>query len=852
MKRLLIFLLAGFLFSGVMAQVEQEGGNDMGQQKAARWQSNSIYGKLIDKGTGKPIAASSVQIYSTGNNRDTALNGMLSKPNGEFRFKNLPKEKNFRLVITALGYETLDQVVTIDEHRAKEGVSFFEKDMGNLLVATKIKQLDAVVVTSSRPALQMGIDRKIFSVEKSLVAAGGTAVDIMKNIPSVSVDIDGNVELRNSTPQIFIDGRPTILTLDQVAADQIDKIELITNPSAKFDAASSGGIINIVLKKNKRIGLNGVASISGGTPKLFSSNLNLNLRQDKFNFFVSAGHNQSGGKARGHTLRQNKKAGVITDYFKQNSVNNRSRNFNSIRFGADYFINNRNTITLSQSFVEGRFASVENQDQQYFSNSDILQRYGVRVADGKSTFNRRSTRLNYTFTFPKAGQEFTADVSYNTGTRSDNSDINNDFFNPDGSPFQASSLVWNDGSSREKQLTVQADYTNPISENSKIEAGVRTYHNNYSSYFNAFANDNGRPVKLPLSNNYTYDDMINAAYATFSHQKKDFSYQAGLRAEHSKFNGELVDSAYKFGYEYPKNLKNIWDALFPSFFVTQKISDSAELQFNFSRRINRPRFWQLNPFIDINDPVNLRQGNPQLQPEFVNSFELNYSKNYPKGNFLGVLYFRSNPRDITQYSDTITAAQYQLLNNAAVDPNAILNTFINANTTMRYGAEFTLQHKAGKNFDITPTFNLQYRTVNAKVKTLNLSNKGFNWETKLIINYKTEGLEESVFNNMGFQLTGEYESPRVIPQGTSLAQYELDIAIRKDFLENKKASLTLAVSDVFNSQRWGNIYDTEQFYQDSYRRWDVRNFRLTFSYKFGDSKFSLFKSGDRGGNNDDN
>lgn len=852
MKSIVLFLIGFLSFYTVVAQGEEEQQMDQGMPNSQRNKTNSIYGKLIDKNTGKPIEAASVQLYPAGKKKTSALiTGMLTRPNGEFMFQDLVPQKSFRLVITALGYETQEQEIVIsteDENNQRQG---FERDLGNISLATNFKQLEGVTVSTAKPALQMGIDRKVFNVEKSLVATGGTAIDIMKNIPSVSVDIDGNVELRNSTPQIFVDGRPTILTLDQIPADHIEKIELITNPSAKFDAASSGGIINVVLKKNKRIGLNGVASVSAGTPKLFSANANLNFRQGKFNFFVSAGHNQSGGRAKGNTLRQNKQGGAVTDYFNQYSVNERSRNHNSIRFGTDIFISNRNTVTISQSFNKGTFGNEENQDQQYLNSSQVLERYGTRTSEDEFGFNRGSTGLNYKFNFPKEGKELTADVSYNYGSRNSKSDIINNFYNPDGTDYQPQAIVWNYGSSNEKQVTVQLDYVNPLTEFAKVEMGLRSYHNKFISYYDAFAKDNGNDVKLPLSNNYAYTEMINAAYFTYSYKKENFSYQLGLRAEQAKFDGELVDSAYKFGYEYPSQIRNIWDALFPSFFITKKIGKDDELQFNYTRRIRRPRFWQLNPFIDINDPSNIRQGNPELRPEYVNSFEFNYSKNYKQGNMLAVLYFRSNPNDITQYSDTITAAQYQQLNNAAVDPNAILNTYINASTTNRYGLELTLQHKAGKNFEITPTFNLQYRTVNAKIKNLDLSNKGLNWEAKLISNYKIETKQRSVFNNLSFQLIVDYESPTVIPQGKRKSEFTTDFAIKKEFLKDKKASLTFAINDLFNTRRWGTIYDTEQFYQDSYRRWNVRNFRISFSYKFGDPKFTLGRSGRRGGGDND-
>ncbi len=344
---------------------------------------------------------------------------------------------------------------------------------------------------------------------------------------------------------------------------------------------------------------------------------------------------------------------------------------------------------------------------------------------------------------------------------------------------------------------------------------------------------------------------MNAVYATYSGKKKTFSYQFGFRAEHSKFTGTLIDSAFKFGYQYPADIKNIWDAIFPSMFLAKQIGEKDQLQFNYSRRIRRPNFWQINPFIDINDPVNLRQGNPQLRPEFINSFEFNYSKDYKNGNFLTSVYFRNNPDDITQYSDTITAAQYEQLQNAGVDPNAILNTFINASTTNRYGAEFVLQHKQGKNFTITPSVVFQYRTVKANVKGLDLSNDGFSWEAQLTTDYKIETNTKSILNNLGFQLMGEYESAEVIPQGKRKPEFNVDFAMRKDFLKNNKASITFGINDIFNTRRWGVIYDTETFYQDSYRRWNVRNFRVTFSYKFGKADFSLSRRNERSGGGDD-
>lgn len=828
-----IFLVCYFIAIAFTVTAQGEGEPQPADQPVIQVNSNRVFGKLVDKAGGKPIEAASVQLFVG----DSLIRGMLTRPNGDFSFDNLPGNKQFRLQISAIGYEPYEQ--KIEPAAAAGNQPYWQRDLGNINLQGDVKQLGGVTVTATRPALEMGVDRKIFNAAKSFTATGGTAVDLMKNIPSVSVDIDGNVTLRNSSPQIFVDGRPTILTLDQIPADNIDKVELITNPSARFDAASSGGIINIILKKNKRVGLNGIYTGSIGTPRIAGSNLNLNLRQGKLNFYLSGGVNQSGGKARSETHRINRSNGQTSNYFDQLSYNDRRRLFMNIRFGADYFIDNRNTISLTQQFGRGRFKYEEDQDQQYLNAGKVLQYYGERLGEGKTIFKRGGTTLNYKHSFPRQGQEFTADVTYNYGKRNENSQLANAFFNPDGTMYQPSTLVQNSGKGGNDQVTIQADYVNPITEKRKIEMGVRSYINKSRSRYDAFALNNGQPQKLSLSNNYEYTERVNAIYFTYSDKAGKFGYQAGLRAEHSQFDGLLIDSAFKFGYKYPSTARNIWNALFPSLFLTQELTDKDQLQLNYSRRIRRPNFWQLSPYIDINDPANIRQGNPQLRPEFINSFELNYSHNYGKGNFLAVLYFRNNPDDITEYSDTITAAQYAQLQNAAIDPNAILNTYINAGVTNRYGAEFTLQNKWSENFEITPTVNLQYRTVKARINDLDLSNEGFNWDAKLTANYKITTAKTSFFNKMGFQLLGEYESSEVIPQGRRKPQYSVDFAVRKDFLKNDKASLTLGINDVFNTNRWGVIYDTEQFYQDAYRRWNVRSFRLSFSYKFGDPNFSL-------------
>lgn len=837
MKNVLFLLLSKLLTITCWAQVNEMAPNRPGK-------TGKLYGKIVDGKTNKGIEAASVQLFKLSNN--TLAGGMLTKPNGDFDILNISTTDSFRLEVSAIGYAMQEMTIVFD----KKGVS--EKDLGNIKMQADAKYLGSVTVTAQKPALQMGIDRKVFDVEKSLVSTGGTGIDVMRNIPSVSVDVDGNVLLRNSSPQIFVDGRPTILTLDQIPADNIERVELITNPSAKFDAASMGGIINVVLKKNRKLGLNGIVSAGVGTPRIANGNMALNWREGKVNFFVSGSYNQSGGRTKSETYRTNKDNGVATDYFNQFTETDRMRRFGSIRFGMDYFMDNRNTLSISQNFVKGRFTNDEVQNQEYFDLHRQPHHFGARFSDNIGNMNRSNTQLVFKHNFPETGKSLSADVTYNTGRGDNESNILNTYANPDGSQYADDNRVLNNGNDKNNQVTVQVDFVDPTGDDNKLETGVRTFINDFTGAFNAFSMNNGFKEKLPLSNNYTYREMVHAGYVTYTGKVLGIGYQAGLRAEYSKFDGELIDSARKFGYEYPDGFDNLFNALFPSLYLTKTIGEGQEIQLNYSRRIRRPNFWQLNPFIDINDPFNIRQGNPNLKPEFNNAFEFNYNNTYNTGSFLGVLYFRHSTGEFTRYSDTITAEQYEKLNNAAVDPSAILNTFVNADYENNIGAEFTLQQRIGKQMDITPTINMQYRKVKSGVNNTDLSNDGFSWESKLIVNYRIASASP-VFNKLSFQLMGEYESPEIMPQGKSKEQYVADFGVRKEMLKNKVV-LTFNVNDIFNSRRWGSIYDTEDFYQDSYRRRDPRNFRFTVSYKFGKADFQLFKRNNNGNRdrNDDN
>lgn len=840
MKPLYVFAALLISFSA-MAQTERED-PPIGNNTQIRINTNRLFGKVTDQNR-KALEAVTVQVYAYTGGSDSLIAGMFTHSNGDFSFGNLPAADSFKVLVSGIGYKEWQKTIPALRDNS-------QTDLGNIVITQTSQVMTNVVVSARRPALQMGIDRKIFSVDRSLTTTGGTALDVMRNIPSVSVDVEGNVQLRNAEPQIFIDGRPTILTPDQIPADQVERIELITNPSSRFDASNSAGIINIVMKRNRKVGLNGVATLGGGHPASYNGNLTLNARQGKVNVFLSGGYNHFGGRGTGKTFRQNKDNGVIENYFNQYSLTRSKRRFGSIRFGIDFFASNRTTISATQNIVSGNSNNRETQDQEYLNSNETLERYGLRNAEGNNRFNRYNTQLNFTHKFPEAGKELSLNLNYDYGNGEDGRNILNSFFFPNGAPYGNPAQVRNAGRENNDQYTVQLDYVDPMGEDSKLEMGLRSFINKQRSLFSSFSVTNGQETVLPLGNNNAFRERVNAAYISYSNKIKTFAYQFGLRAEVSKFEGELIDSSKSFGYNYPANASRLFDALFPSVFLTKKIGEHTELQVNYTRRIRRPNFWQLNPFIDINDPVNLRQGNPQLQPEFVNSFEFNLSQDYEKGNFLGVVYYRNNMRDITRYGDTISTALYQQLNNAAIDPNAILNTFINAKSTNTLGVELTLQHQFSDRLEIVPTIDMQYRKVNADVGALRLSNSGFTWEGELTMNYGFKK-EKGLLKDLGLQLVGEYESREVTAQGRNLPQFGADFGLRKEFLKDKKASFSFNINDIFNTFRFVNIFDTDAFYQESFRRRNVRSFRISFIYKFGKDDFNILRREDNDRNRGD-
>ncbi len=825
--------------------------------------TGSVFGKLIDSATGKGIDAATVELLqlkmdsATRKPKPVRLDMVLADANHSFRLEKIPVFGQYILKISAMGYKPYTTHFSfVDRNAMQQGrtdmskiLAATDKDLGNLKLIVDHELLSNVTVTASATGAQLGIDRKIYNVEGNLNAAGGTATDVLKNVPSVSVDIDGNISVRNSTPQIFVDGRPTTLTLDQIPADQIQTVEVITNPSAKYDASGGmAGILNIVLKKNRRPGYSGNLRAGIDQRGKINAGGNLNIRQGKFNFFGNAMYNQR----ERHTWGTTERTTTLKNLTTRLDQNDRSINNGTFMFGRagfDYFLDNRNTITLSGMGVRGTFNNSTNSEILVDTLSSLhnIQAKILRNAAGDFNFRNLGGSAAYVHNFPKNGHQLSADLNYNKSRNWNQSlTTNQNFANASGS--QTSTFrQQQDGKGNNERITAQIDYANPITDRSKIETGARLNQSSVlSENIFSFVEPSGRLVPQPLlSSKFNYTDRVLAAYGNFTSKIGDnFGYQAGLRLESSEYNGTVTGGTNnQFKIQYPVSL-------FPSIFLSQQLKHDQQLQLNYSRRINRPGFFQLFPFIDYTDSLNLSRGNPSLKPEFTNSIELSYAKNFDKSNNLILsAYFKHTNGLITRYQATEP--------NPVRGDTMLVNTYINANSGYAGGFEAIAKNKITPWWNITSNLNVYTSKINIEDRDITPPAQLWSWFGKINNDFKLP-------KNFTVQLSGDYNSKRVLApggsagssgggrgfmggnvsgnaQGYSMPKMSVDASVRYEFLKNKAASLTLSVNDIFRTDLNETYTESPIFSQHSVRRADQQFFRLNFAFRFGKFDTSLFK-----------
>ncbi|MEI7588426.1 MAG: outer membrane beta-barrel family protein [Chitinophagia bacterium] len=813
-----------------------------------------FYGKIVDANK-KGLPGITLQIKGnkfdlvTKKSTEAILGTTLTANNGDFNFENLPVMGNFKLTISGLGFIKLEKQVNFGikmggGQSMQEMMALVDKDLGNIKLEESTTDLQSVTVTSTaKPQFEMGIDRKIFNVDKNLTSTGQTAVEVMKNIPNLNVDIDGNVTLRNAAPTLLIDNRPTTLTMDQIPADIIDKVEIITNPSAKYDATGgNAGILNIVLKKNRKNGYNGGIRSGIDMRGKFNGGGDMNVRDSKFNFSLNA--NVNGRKSISTSESDRQILGTSIPTSVQNNNNNTSNgSFDFYRGGVDYFADNRNTFSLYANIMEGSFNNGGGQVIDSIKNG-IMSSDNL-INSSNFHFLNKGGQLSYKHLFEEKGHELAADFNYNESDNTNWSNVN----------YQKAILLNQKsiGSGNNKNYSSNVDYSKELSPVSKIEAGGKY---NYRSEFN-LSNQYRNDVLLnSISNQYRYSESVFAGYVNFNTKVEKWSFQLGLRAESRSYEGHLLTNKGIDSLPYSTNYPI---SLFPSAFINYKLDDKQDFQLNYSKRISPPNFFQLLPFPNYSDPQNINIGNPKLKPQFTHSFEIAYNNAYTKGaNFLATAYYKYS-------TDLITSYVYRDINPINKTDSVYFSSSINANTAIVYGLELSNKTAITKWWDMNLSFNLFKSAITATIPGQNVNNDLTSWFSKINNTFKLGG-------GYSFQFSGQYQAKTILPpggnsgggggrgmgggfggggfggpqstaQGYNFPSYDFDMALKKDWTlkGGRTASLSLSVNDVFKTRLSKTYSESQYFIQNVTRIRDQQIFRLNFSYRFGKFDVNLLK-----------
>ncbi len=810
-KQFITLLFIGF--TALIFAQKPAGGPPSGANPMAARMGNigRVYGKIVDATTQKPVEFASVVIVRSMGKKDSILGGGLTLQNGDFNVEKLPFGP-LKIKVTFVGYLDYSKTFVLSP---PDNV---ETDLGDLELKTDAKVLDAVQVTAEKAQMVMNLDKKVFNVDKNITSTGGTAEDVLKNVPSVTVDADGAAKLRNNSTTIYVDGRPTLMSLNQIAADQIESVEVISNPSAKYEAGTVGGIVNIVLKKNRKPGYNGFVALGVGTGKRLNGTLNLNVKQGRWN--VSGFYNgmKSENPTVGYVLRDNKSNQRIFD---QNTNTIFDNNFQIGRISADYSIDNRNTLTIAGNVVSGIFNINSDQNFSYpLALSDSLVNNGTRLIRPKNQFTNNQLQATWKKNYAKKGKELVTDISYAWGGSSNVADWTTTNFNAKKTALPTE-LTQITGGNTGQGLNFQLDFTNPINDSTKVEFGVKS-NSNLRVQENFYSTKTGNQdfVKDPnISLNADILDIVNGIYFNYSSRLKNgIGYQFGLRYEQSKLDGKSkLAGVPSFGYDF----SSLQNGLFPSLYLSKKLDKESEIQLNFSRKIQRPNFMQLMPVIQNNDRQNIRIGNPKLQPEIVNLAELNYNKQFGNNNWLISFYYTVETNTIKPYVSA-----------SPTDPSVLITTFGNFKDETQYGVDNTFRLAINKNIDFTTNFNVYKFIINLDQ---NNAIQTWAWGGKANLNYKFP-------LNITAQINGNYESDRVIPQGTRKGIPSMDFALKKAFFGGA-ANITFTINDVFDTRKDITNLDFTTFTQESMRRRDLRFYKLSFQMPFGKMDASIFKRG---------
>jgi outer membrane receptor protein involved in Fe transport len=752
----------------------------------------NILGKVVEQNTENPVEYATISIHTIDGR---LITGGISDQNGSFHLESPTKE--FYIKISFIGYQTKElREFTIQNNQVELQTIYLENTQ---------EQLNDVVVRAEKSKTVFKLDKRVFNVGKDLVSNGGSATDILNNVPSVDVSIEGKVSLRgNTSVQMLINGKPSVMasskTLGTITADMIERVEVVTNPSAKYDAEGTSGIINIILKKDNRKGLNGALTANVGTPKNYSLGLSMNRRTEKLNLFTQLGVGDRRMESESFNKTINYKNPLQSQII-SNGDGEKNEKFYNFILGADYHFNKYQTLSIS-----GHYGF---EDEKHYSTTDYSysQLKGSNTEESRRNETAKATNpkwqyeLNYTkefkdnkerkFSLSATGSFFGKDkesVFDNTGVgkylQLKKEKVNNDF--------------------AEAEYSFQADYIHPFSENVIWESGIKSdINSNKNELVQHDKKGNSWIKNESLSNDFHYNQTISALYSTYSYEGGKVSFKLGVRAEYEYRRSKLENTNEKNTNRDTK--------LFPSIHTSYKFSDQFSLQAGYSKRIRRPHMWDLNPFESRKDPLHIFKGNPNLKPSLSDSFELTAISTFESGSVNASIFYRQ--------TDDVVSEVY------TVNENVTTTMPINVGESKSTGFEINSKLEPVKWLSLLLEGNYMFyhRTGNYLSQNFDFNNKS--WSTRMTAKFKLP-------LHIDAEYKFRYRSKSETIQGYDKAQYYSDLGIRKKFMKGR-AVINLSVKDVFNTRKHKFESKSTDFYNYNESQWSGRMMVLGISFGFG-------------------
>ena len=779
----------------------------------------TIKGIVIEADTHAPMEYANVTVYSATDS--TIVGGIMTSANGSFEIKKL-SPGTFFVRANFIGFEktTISKVVLHPETPVV--------DLGKIELKEATEKLAEVEVKADKARVEFKIDRRVVNVSQDINSTGGSAVEILANTPSVQTDFEGNITLRGSSSfTVLIDGKPSVLTgsdaLRQIPATNIENIEIITNPSAKYDPDGVSGIINVVMKKNLKDSFSGLINLPAGINDKYRGDMNFNFRHKKWNFLLGADFVDMNNKGSRDMFQELYKSDTIT-YRNTTGDGSMIRKGKSVKGGFDYTISKNTSIGMNATIGTRSFGNTNIGNLHQYDNKGTADVYTYQDNSSTRGGNYWSSDLNFMQKFSKKGHELTGLFYYSSNNGDDReyqtrylTNSNWQTIDPNYANNRSSET------SDEKEFRAKLDYTLPINDKDKFEAGYQTRIQSQNVLFTFEESvNNGAWINNPLfSSSFDYNNNIHAMYTTFSHAGNGFSYQLGLRGEYTDRTIKSIKSAE------PHSFNSV--DFFPSFHFSQKLKKEFELQASYSRRLNRPEGFMLEPFAQYMDQYNIRMGNPDLKPEYTGSYDLTILKRL-KTSFISLEGYYRNTQGLMTRVQTLGSN------------NIMVNSMANLNNDYSLGGELMANIEVKPGFRIIASGTLYNYWLKGEINGQSVDRNSTNFDSRLNFDLK-------VAKNTRLQLMGNYRGASASAQGTQKPMMFANAALKQDLLKGKLTA-TLQVQDLFGTMKFGGTSYGEGFKTDFKFKRESQVVQLTLSYKLNNFKNKPSRDQEQGQGNE--